>query len=198
MSIYNDFKNVGDSSDMDEDEAKNLIMKKDLVDLNLGDKIFIKEGELQGSHGVIKNFDDNRNQVVFKPTNIEGWDDNLHVGITMVVKYFEVGDCVKVIDGHYSGETAIVTKVNEDDISMPSIRLEDSKRELQLNTRVLQIMNEKDKDDIKIVKMRANQTRKNAAASLRLEAQRNSQILFKVGDLIMYDGHKTQGFIIEA
>lgn len=134
MNIYNDFKNDGDSSDMDEDEAKNLIMKKDLVDLNLGDKIYIKEGELQGSHGVIKNFGDNRNEVVFKPTNIDGWDDNLSIAITMVVKYFEVGDCVKVIDGRYSGETAIVTKVNEEDISMPSIRLEDSNRELQLNT----------------------------------------------------------------
>jgi hypothetical protein len=60
-------------------------------------------------------------------------------------------------------------------------------------------MNEKEKDDLKIVSMRANQTRKGTAGeSLALEAQRNSQILFKVGDLIMYDGNKTLGYIIEA
>jgi hypothetical protein len=46
LNIYNDFKNDGDSSDMDEQEARDLIMKKDLVDFNLGDKIFVKEGEL--------------------------------------------------------------------------------------------------------------------------------------------------------
>lgn len=131
--------------------------------------------------------------------NIDGWDENLSLPITQVVKYFEAGDCVKVINGRYSGETAIVTKVDEEDVSNPSIRLEDSNRELQLNTCYLQIMNEKEKDDLKVVQMRANQTRKGAAAqSLQLEAQRNSQILFKVGDLIMYDGNKTLGYIIEA
>jgi hypothetical protein len=46
MNIYDAFKIDGDSSDMDEDDTKNLIMKKDLVDLNLGDKVYVKEGEL--------------------------------------------------------------------------------------------------------------------------------------------------------
>jgi ribosomal protein L24 len=90
----------------------------------------------------------------------------------MCAKYFEEGDNVKVIDGRYAGETAIVTKVNEEDISMPSVRLEDSNRELPLNTCVLQIMNEKEKDDIKVVKMRANVDK--SRQSLQLEAQRNS------------------------
>ena len=46
MNVYDAFKIDGDSSDMDENDTKNLIMKKDLVDLNLGDKVYVKEGEL--------------------------------------------------------------------------------------------------------------------------------------------------------
>jgi hypothetical protein len=75
LGIHKDNKNNGDSSDSD-DETKTLLMQKD-NDFKLGDKIYINEGELQGSYGVIMGFEDNRNQVVFKPTSIEGWDENL-------------------------------------------------------------------------------------------------------------------------
>ena len=44
-----------------------------------------------------------------------------------VVKYFEAGDCVKVINGRYSGETAIVTKVDEEEVSK---QLEATKAEM--------------------------------------------------------------------
>lgn len=60
-------------------------------------------------------------------------------------------------------------------------------------------MNEKDRDDVKAVKMRAEGKKaRNSAANLQLESQRVSGILFKYGDLIMYDQNKTQGFVIEA
>jgi len=63
----------------------------------------------------------------------------------------------------------------------------------------LNSMNEKDRDDVKAVKMRAEGKKaRNSAASLQLESQRVSGILFKYGDLIMYDQNKTQGFVIEA
>jgi|TARA_B110000285_G_scaffold43286_1_gene48131 hypothetical protein len=35
-----------------------------------------------------------------------------------------------IIDGRYEGEIARVTKVDEEDVSLPTIKLEDSNREL--------------------------------------------------------------------
>lgn len=45
--------------------------------------------------------------VLFKP-NIEGLNDNLKIEASFVVKYFEPGDQVRVIDGKYKGETGII------------------------------------------------------------------------------------------
>ena len=49
--------------------------------------------------------------MIFKP-NLEGFNDNLKVDATFVVKYFEPGDDVRVIEGKYKGETGIVTSLN--------------------------------------------------------------------------------------
>lgn len=45
------------------------------------------EGELQGSQGIIQKFENE--QVVFKPTNLEGFEENLAIEKTCVEKYFE-------------------------------------------------------------------------------------------------------------
>ena len=149
----------------------------------------MKEGELQGSIGQIISFDDNGNHVVFKPTNLDGFDDTLGISKTVVVKYFEQGDMVKIIDGRYIGETAIVVKVGEDK-TMPLIRLDDTNREIHLSTNQLKMMNDKEKDDIKIVKKRAGQK----------GDSKDSDIMYKVGDLVMFDYEKkmVQGYVIEA
>ena len=153
LGIFKDNKNNGESSD-EYDETEQLLMQRD-NDFKLNDKVFVSQGELQGSYGVIKGFGDNRNQVVFKPTSIEGWDENLQIDIKMIIKHFDVGDLVKIMDGRYEGEIARVTKLNEEDISLPTIKLEDSNRELQKSTHCLCAINEKDIDDIKAVKARA-------------------------------------------
>ena len=72
-----------------------------------GDKIRVVEGELQGATGIIQRFENE--QVVFKPTNLDGFEDNLGIEKTFVVKYFEQGDLVRLIDGKYKGETGMVT-----------------------------------------------------------------------------------------
>lgn len=108
------------------------------------------------------NFDDNGNQVIFKPTNLDGFDENLGIDKAFVVKYFEPGDNVKIIDGRYIGDTALVVKVDED-VTMPMIRLDGTNRELHLNTCHLKMMNDKEKDDIKTVKKRAGQKNLNPA-----------------------------------
>jgi ribosomal protein L21E len=140
------------------------------------------------------NFDDNGNQVVFKPTNLDGFDENLAMDKSMVVKYFEAGDCVKIIDGRYIGETALVVKV-EDDVTKPLIHLEGSNRELYLNTCHLKMMNDKEKDDFKTVKKRAGQKITNP-----VDSKQDTDILYKVGDLISFDHEKkmVQGYVIEA
>ena len=168
-------------------------MKQDLVEISIGDKIYVKEGELQGAIGQIMNFDDNGNQVIFKPTNLDGFDDTLGMNKSLVVKYFETGDCVKIVDGRYIGETAIVVKVDED-VSMPMIRLDDTNRELHLNTCHLKMMNDKEKDDFKLVKKKAGYKNLNPIEN------KDSDVLYKVGDLIMFDYEKkmVQGYVIEA
>jgi transcription antitermination factor NusG len=158
-------------------------MKQDLPEISIGDKIFVKEGELQGAIGQIMSFDDNGNQVVFKPTNLEGFDDTLGISKQVVVKYFESGDCVKIVDGRYIGETAIVVKVDEDK-SMPMIRLDETNRELHLNTSHLKMMNDKEKDDVKTVKKKAGFKNLNPIES------KDSDVMYKVGDLIMFDYEK--------
>lgn len=67
---------------------------------------------------------------MFKPTSIEGYDENLQIDIKMAIKHFEVGDLVKILDGRYEGEVARVTKSNEEDVSLPTIKLEESNREI--------------------------------------------------------------------
>ena len=49
------------------------------------------------------------NQVIFKP-NMEDFNENLKLDTSFVVKYFEPGDNVRVIEGKYKGETGLVVK----------------------------------------------------------------------------------------
>ena len=101
---------------------------------------------------------------------------------------------MKIVDGRYIGETAIVVKV-EEDVTMPMIRLDGTNRELHLNTSHLKMMNDKEKDDIKTVKKRAGQKLTNP-----VDSKQDSDVLYKVGDLIMFDHEKKlmQGYVIEA
>lgn len=60
FDIYNEFmKNDQDSSEMGNEKTKNFIKKDVMLDINVGDKIFIKGGDLQGTIGNIINFEKN-------------------------------------------------------------------------------------------------------------------------------------------
>ena len=79
-----------------------MILKSDLaVDLNIGDKIYINEGDLQKTIGVIVNFDNGGQTVIFKPTNFEGYDENISIERKFCLKYYQQGDAVKIKDGKY-------------------------------------------------------------------------------------------------
>jgi len=73
------------------------------AELSIGDKIKVTQGELQGATGFIESFDGD--QIIFKPNNLEDFDDNLGISNTYVDKYFEQGDAIRIIDGKYAGET---------------------------------------------------------------------------------------------
>jgi transcription elongation factor len=102
-------KNEGDDISEDELKPDELIKKSFLegssVDITKGDKIRVMKGDLNGVTGTVVALEDN--QVIFKP-HIEGFDDNLKLETNFVVKYFEPGDNVRVIEGKYRGETGLV------------------------------------------------------------------------------------------
>lgn len=49
--------NDNDSSDMDTEETRNFYKRDNGLELSIGDKIYVKEGELQKAFGKIVNFD---------------------------------------------------------------------------------------------------------------------------------------------
>lgn len=103
-----------EQDDFSEDELKpdELIKKSFLegnaVDITKGDKIRVTKGDLNGLTGTVVAIEDN--QVIFKP-NMEDFNENLKLDTSFVVKYFEPGDNVRVIEGKYKGETGIVTQL---------------------------------------------------------------------------------------
>ena len=48
-------------------------------------------------------------ELTFKPSNIEGFTDNLELPQKYVVKHFDKGDAITILEGKYMGETAIVS-----------------------------------------------------------------------------------------
>jgi hypothetical protein len=70
-------------------------------DLAIGDMIYVTEGDLQQAHGPIVNFTEGGNIVVFKPINIEGFNEDIQLKRGLIVKYFMQGDSVRIIEGKF-------------------------------------------------------------------------------------------------
>lgn len=79
MEIYNKFKHGGDSSDDESNKMWSLLKKDTQIDVNLGDKVYLRSGDLKGTIGKIISFENNTQDVVLKPINLEGFDDDLAV-----------------------------------------------------------------------------------------------------------------------
>lgn len=110
-------------------------------------------GELLGATGHVEAV--KHNLVNFKPTNLEGFKDILSIDKSCVVKYFEVGDFIRIIHGKYKGETGIVIDVNKHDAMKtkikrqesdyhPLIKFDSSQRELRVNTNLLKLKTDHD------------------------------------------------------
>lgn len=98
-----------DSSEQETEETRQFFRSDKGHDLAKGDKIRVVHGELIGATGIVQHLEGEN--VVFKPTNLEDFTDNLSLQSTSVVKYFEVGDMVRIIQGKYNNETGIVVNV---------------------------------------------------------------------------------------
>ena len=104
-------------SDDDNDIIGDKLYKRTMNDLNStditkGDKIKVKKGDLIDLCGEVIAVENG--YVVFKAIDV-GIDDNLKVEASIVTKYFEPGDQVRVVDGKYKGETGIIISSIDDD-----------------------------------------------------------------------------------
>lgn len=135
-------------SDNDEDLFDKEITGEELVrktflqgnnsDINKGDKIRVIKGDLNGLYGTVISIENG--DVLFKP-NIEGLNDNLKLNSDFVVKYFEPGDQIRVIDGKFKGETGIVVSIEG---SFANIALTQNNREIKIFANNLKLKSEID------------------------------------------------------
>ena len=197
MSTFNQFaKNEDDSSENEHEWTRTFLKRDSGIDIGLGDKILVRDGELQGTKGDIVNFDDNGKTVMFKPTNLDDWDEVLGIDRSSVVKYVDPGDSVKIVEGKYQGYSGLVMQVGDDE-TMPTVRIDATKQEHQISTNHLKCIKPRDKDEIKPQSARRNGGFQKPN-DLELGTQKLSEVMYKVGDIIIYNNEKTHAFVTRA
>lgn len=108
---------------------------------------------------------------------------------------------MRIIDGKYKGETGIVTFVKEDEkeVNHPIVKLDKSQRELKVNINIIKLKTDHDKDVQRLVEMGSKlgigSSGGNSVWSTSASESRFYEI-YRVGEVIMYDGSKTYGYII--
>lgn len=106
-------KNNGNDSSGDELTGEFLIKNTFMAngstsEFSKGDKIRVVAGDLNGIAGKVVSMELDTGFINFLPIGIEGFTSELRLEVKNVVKYFEPGDYVRVIDGKYRGETGLV------------------------------------------------------------------------------------------
>jgi transcription elongation factor SPT5 len=81
-----------------------------------GDKISINKGEFTGLKGTVISVEDST--ITFQALNVPALTQHLPVEVSMVSKYFEPGDMVRIIEGKYQGDTGQVIDVEDSKVSM--------------------------------------------------------------------------------
>ena len=78
-----------------------------------GDKIKVIKGDMNGVKGTVISIEEG-GSVIFKPINIPQTKiPSLSVDISILTKYFEPGDLVRVTEGKYKGDTGQVLYIEE-------------------------------------------------------------------------------------
>lgn len=127
------------------------------ADLSLSDKVRVFKGELVGAIGVINSFEND--QVVFKPTNLDGFTDNLQIKREYLERHFDVNDQVRIVSGKYAGETALITEEAQLPVKVSSnrkifmVKLDRSQLEVRVDRENIRLKNDQTKDIKKLIEM---------------------------------------------
>ena len=112
-------------------------------------------------------------EVIFKPV-IEGFDQNLKLQSEFMVKYFEPGDQIRVIEGKYKGETGIVVSIES---RLVSLALAQTNREVKIFANYLKLRSEIDTG---------------------VGVLFNNKSAYAANDLVSYDNNKYVGVILQV
>ena len=92
------------------------------------------------------------------------------------------------------GETGIISAVEEDNITLPTVKLNSTQREIQITCNNIKLKNDRDIDDQKMMSKRMG---KADGDTLNMIKQQSEQY-YKCGDVVIFDNNKTHGFIIKS
>ncbi len=150
-----------------------------------GDKIKVVKGDLTGINATVTGIEKEQGFVRCIPTNYPGFNEEMRVEANTIVKYFEAGDHVRILDGKHKGETGIVVGSEQNQYgSFASVNLSQSRKEIKINTNNLKLKSEIDQS--------AEPT---STAALLLDKVQSNQ--YKAGELIFF-GQNSFGVILEV
>jgi len=141
-----------------------------------GDKITVNRGDLKGLKGAVVAIEEG-GQVTFRPMGIPGLSKALQIHISLVSKYFEPGDLVRVTEAKYKGETGQVIDVEGNKISLV---LDQSQQEISILANYLKLKSDTDHP------LTSNMVSAGARAN------------FSAMDLVSYDGLKKAGLVLQV
>lgn len=113
------------------------------------------------------------------------------------MRYFDEGDQVRVLEGKYKGESGIILSVNENEVEKPTLKIDSLGLEISINTVNLRMKDlyETDQKNAQRQRLDFNRKKKN---ELDLIKQRSHENVYKVGDIVLYEGNKTHGYVIKV
>lgn len=151
-----------------------------------GDKIKVIAGDLNGISGKVVSMEMDTGFIIFTPIGIDGFTNELRLEVKNVVKYFEPGDYVRVIDGKYRGETGLVitSDTTDEGVVFSNIALTQSHREIKVRANNLKIKTEIEQSA--------------ASGNSAFFMDKAKPAPYSAGDLISYDNNKYVGVVLSV
>ena len=170
-------KKTGMQDDSSDDEKldnviKDALMRGGSAIYAKGDKIQVHKGDFTGIKGQVVSIEDAH--ITFTAIGIPQLTKQLTVEVSMVSKYFEPGDMVRIIEAKYKGETGQVIDV---EASKVSVVLDVSQQEIKIYANYLKLKSETDTN---------------------LVAALNHKTSFQAKDLVNFNGNKHIGLVLQV
>lgn len=170
------------NEDSDDDNQIEAVIKKTLfqggsTEYAKGDKIQVNKGDLNGIKGVVVAIEE-EGLITFTPTGYPELTKPLQIDNSMVSKYFEPGDLVRVTEAKYKGETGVVIDVEGPKVSMI---LDSSQQEIKIH--------------VNFLKLKSDSDTYQASALLGLNSVKHG---ITAMDLVHYNGNKNAGLVLQV